>query len=78
MFGGDVEDGQSFEDVGIGPCGQPGSGVLVTLDEATEFFVGVVGISGGEDVSHVVSDLFSHFDFVCVLHRVLSQVELAA
>jgi hypothetical protein len=50
----------------------------VTFDEATEFFVGVVGISGGEDVPDVVGDLFSHWDFGGVLHRVLSQVELAA
>jgi hypothetical protein len=47
-------------------------------DESTEFFVRLVGISCREEVSNIVGDLFLYFDFGRVVHRVLSQVELAA
>ena len=50
----------------------------VTFDEATEFIVGVVSIPCGEDISDVVGDLFSQFDFGRVLHRVLGEMKLAA
>lgn len=78
MLGGDGEDCQAFENVYFSPVGELRRGGLVTFDEAVEFVTGVVSIFRVEDVSDVVGDLFSQFDFGRVLHRVLGEVKLAA
>ena len=77
VLSGDSENRQSFGDVGFGPGSQLGSGVFVSFDKAAEFFGGVVGISSDKDVADIIGDLFSQFDFGRMLHRVLSQMELA-
>ena len=77
MFFGQQKDRQSFRDIVLGPGGDLWRGVLVEFDETLEFFVGVSEIFGVEDVSQVLSDLFSQVDFGDMVHCVLHQVKLA-
>ncbi len=71
MIARDFEDCQALGEVDLCPRGELRCRLLVTIDEVTEFFLSVICVARIEDVANVSGDLLTHFDFRCVMHRVL-------